>query len=118
MVNSLLVVHMDYFLMLELNQVLYDYEYPVLLFLLQLQGIRQQIYGRPEHPYQGVALNLAPSLGRLELPDNQDITEYTKAPLPQVHKGGQPALRPTCINAKPKNYVQTPIYSHGHLVEI
>lgn len=67
-------------------------------------------------PYAGVALDLAPALGRYEFPDNEDVIYYTRAPLPTGGETGDlPTLRPSCINVKTKNMVNTPVYSHGCL---
>lgn len=50
---------------------------------------KQQFYNRPEHPFSH-SQSVSGRLGRLELPDNLDVTEYTRAPLPNKNKGEQP----------------------------
>jgi hypothetical protein len=55
-------------------------------------SLRQQVFSRPGIPYAAVSGNYNPSLGRYEMPDNEDTTNYMREPMPELHRGpGVPA---------------------------
>lgn len=56
-------------------------------------SLRPEIKSRPGIPYLGVAASYNPSLGLLQLPDNEDVTNYTRDMLPTEAQASQREAR-------------------------